>query len=675
MNFFNSIKSMILGSPVEPIDYLSVGEMQKALKLMNEGKFDEAYQIFCNEVEIRPENGYAHYNIGYLLVYNGKYGESFSANNEAIKHLQGDKVWQAAAFFNRARAFYYLKDYKKMLEDIDTSLKLNSDEADVYNFRAKYYYDQKDDNSAMKDLKRMMELDPGDPSIYTNMANCEIRLHNLDEAKRLCEYAIKLNDEYGGGYFTLGLVQVDLKEYESAVENMVKGIDYADDKVDKGNYLILGLPIECDEFVESKLYNICRYKSNDGVWARLLGHFYFHRNQYSKAVDYYEEAFKRDGYACDIFNKAKSLYFDQHPAKALKTIDRAIEMVPDDKDYIDLRIRIMFDLETFDECSTVCSNAIKRFPDNDTFYIRYAECLRYLGNLEKSLDMINKALRIEHNNPYAQYVLGKIYYSMGRIEDAAKAFKCSLADDAYDVFDELACMAYVYLNRLDKAFAELEKDHNEDWRYYITKAWCHAAAGHAKDALDALQQACDLGFSRFFELTNRWMPDSLRKIDGFDELIEKAKSKHKAMLDEEYIKDNIEITYRDEVPFTKELGEICVRGEVNGLPLRFVFDTGATVVSISKVEAAFMLKNGYLEERDLGGVRNYRLANGDFVEGTVVNLREVKLGKVVFHDVRASIQNNQDAPILMGLTMVGRMQSFVVNNEKKTISFKTTVEI
>jgi predicted aspartyl protease len=64
---------------------------------------------------------------------------------------------------------------------------------------------------------------------------------------------------------------------------------------------------------------------------------------------------------------------------------------------------------------------------------------------------------------------------------------------------------------------------------------------------------------------------------------------------------------------------------VNGLKLNFIFDTGASDVSISLTEASFMLKNGYLKESDIKGTEYYSFANGDIAEGTTILLREVDI--------------------------------------------------
>ena len=76
---------------------------------------------------------------------------------------------------------------------------------------------------------------------------------------------------------------------------------------------------------------------------------------------------------------------------------------------------------------------------------------------------------------------------------------------------------------------------------------------------------------------------------------------------------------------------------INGLPLHFVFDTGASDVSLSSVEAQFMFKNGYLKPSDVIGRRAYLTASGDVVEGTSVRLHSVTFGGLTLNNVRASI--------------------------------------
>ncbi|MFZ4105338.1 aspartyl protease family protein [Flavobacterium sp.] len=63
------------------------------------------------------------------------------------------------------------------------------------------------------------------------------------------------------------------------------------------------------------------------------------------------------------------------------------------------------------------------------------------------------------------------------------------------------------------------------------------------------------------------------------------------------------------ITMLKDGGVYSVPCKVNGLPLKFIFDTGASDVSISLTEASFMLKNGYLNKEDIGENVYYSIAN------------------------------------------------------------------
>ena len=101
--------------------------------------------------------------------------------------------------------------------------------------------------------------------------------------------------------------------------------------------------------------------------------------------------------------------------------------------------------------------------------------------------------------------------------------------------------------------------------------------------------------------------------------------------------------------------------EVNGLPLSFLFDTGASDVTLSAVEALFMYRHGYLLESDKTGTQQYMIANGDIVEGTTVNIRELKIGDIVLKNVDASISHSANAPLLLGQSAISRLGTIQVD--------------
>ncbi len=98
-----------------------------------------------------------------------------------------------------------------------------------------------------------------------------------------------------------------------------------------------------------------------------------------------------------------------------------------------------------------------------------------------------------------------------------------------------------------------------------------------------------------------------------------------------------------------------VPGKVNGLSMKFIFDTGASNVCLSLTEAIFMLKNGYIKESDIGEKGYSQIANGDVVENTKVILRNIEIGGITIKDVAAVISNSLDAPLLLGQSAIQKL--------------------
>ena len=130
-----------------------------------------------------------------------------------------------------------------------------------------------------------------------------------------------------------------------------------------------------------------------------------------------------------------------------------------------------------------------------------------------------------------------------------------------------------------------------------------------------------------------------------------------------------EVTY--EIPFTTSNGVNKVDCTINGLPLNFIFDTGASIVTISQVEANFMFKNGYLTAQDILGKRRYETADGTIGVGTEINIRHINFGGVELTDVRASVVGTQKASLLLGQSVLKRLGKIEIDNERRVLKITT----
>jgi len=127
---------------------------------------------------------------------------------------------------------------------------------------------------------------------------------------------------------------------------------------------------------------------------------------------------------------------------------------------------------------------------------------------------------------------------------------------------------------------------------------------------------------------------------------------------------------RTVVKMEKLNGVFQIPIEVNGVNMFFIFDTGAGMVSISNTEAMFLYKQGTLTEEDILGTANFIDANGDISEGTIINLKSVKVGNRTLTNINASVVHNMEAPLLLGQSVLERFGKISIDNNRGEITFE-----
>lgn len=110
--------------------------------------------------------------------------------------------------------------------------------------------------------------------------------------------------------------------------------------------------------------------------------------------------------------------------------------------------------------------------------------------------------------------------------------------------------------------------------------------------------------------------------------------------------------------------------EINGVPMHFIFDTGAGLISISETEIQLLTKQGKFSEDDIAGKGSFVDANGDITEGTIVILKTVKIGDRTLTNVEAAVVHNLQAPLLMGQSALEQFGKISIDYKKEEITFE-----
>ena len=107
---------------------------------------------------------------------------------------------------------------------------------------------------------------------------------------------------------------------------------------------------------------------------------------------------------------------------------------------------------------------------------------------------------------------------------------------------------------------------------------------------------------------------------------------------------------------------------VNGAKMKFIFDTGASKVSMSISMAEYLLDNDYISDEDLLGVGQTQTADGTIVDHLRINLKEIEIGGQKLQDIEAVVLASQNAPLLLGQSAIQKLGHIRLNGNQLIIA-------
>lgn len=115
-------------------------------------------------------------------------------------------------------------------------------------------------------------------------------------------------------------------------------------------------------------------------------------------------------------------------------------------------------------------------------------------------------------------------------------------------------------------------------------------------------------------------------------------------------------------------GVYKVSGTVNGAKMKFIFDTGASTISMSMSMAEYLYDNDYIKDSDFIGKGKSQTADGNIVDHLQINLRDVEIGGVHLNNVSAIVIQSQNAPLLFGQSAIKKLGKIELNGNRLIIS-------
>ena len=156
----------------------------------------------------------------------------------------------------------------------------------------------------------------------------------------------------------------------------------------------------------------------------------------------------------------------------------------------------------------------------------------------------------------------------------------------------------------------------------------------------------------------------MRKQDG-DWLI------FNAFLEKNTKKRDVYSSGNSSVDFFYDGGVILVPAIINNIvKVNFVLDSGASDVSISLDYASVLIKSGTLTKYDYIGQEKYQLADGSIINAHKVIIKEISIGDYSLYNIVASINENMDAPLLLGQSFLQKFGTVSIDYNNEQIHFQ-----
>lgn len=124
------------------------------------------------------------------------------------------------------------------------------------------------------------------------------------------------------------------------------------------------------------------------------------------------------------------------------------------------------------------------------------------------------------------------------------------------------------------------------------------------------------------------------------------------------------------IPYYENGGILEVDVKIFDVNRRFIFDTGASSISLSAELYNLLRNQGRIDNRHVIGHTKCRIADGSLVDALVLSLRSISVGGHTFNNVEATVIFAQNVPLLLGQSFLGQFGKVSVDYNSRVIELE-----
>lgn len=644
---------------------------QRALEALENNKMEEAINFCEKDLEENPKDARTLAILAaayHLLEQNGKALEILDETVKLWSGKAGENV--VNPYFLRATVLLEMEDTVKALEDLERALLATDIRKNIRAEQLEIYY-AKGDNEKVKEIgEKTIQESPNYTTVYYYLGLVALNERKWNEAFAFSDKIEKLGKEdLASAQFLRARASMESGDYEEAANDIIELLA-TEDWNNSGFALMTAMADSTNHFeaMKTRLEIQAEKEPNESYWLYCLGVIYEAKRMYAAAIDYYKKSAELDADVVTYERIAQCYSSVGDFRNALRYADEALLIDSTALNIMRIKTELLMAEGRTKESLKCADEWLALDSESSIVHETRGDLYQYAGKLDEAIKEYGKSLALVPDNSYVHIQRGKLLKQKGLESKANADFKKVLKVDSLPDAQSYAHFAYYYLNEYGKAkkcMARILKKDSTAGTYYDA-ACLYSLMNDSVISLKYFKTALEKGYRDFRHVALDSDLDNIRQLDTFKTLMNKymQKGNEKGFAEEN---DGERVFVTSEVPFTKEGGVCKVKCKINGLPLHFIFDTGASDVTLSMVEATFMMKNGYLSNKDVIGSQQYMDANGNVSVGTVINLKNVDFGELKLSNIRASVVRNQKAPLLLGQSVLGRLGKIEIDNSKRVL--------
>lgn len=675
MNRLLIILSLLLFS----FNVRSQNNLDKGFDFMEKEEYEKAIDAFSKEIEEKPGSpeGYYWRSVIYYYYQEDRNREALSDITKGIGFVpKKDKKTKAVYLRHRGDIYRYMKNSEGALKDYNDAIVLDPENKSGYLKRGEFYLNEKKQEAALSDFEKAKKIDNSDEEAEMGVGRVYSEMKQYEKSNAVFNEIIRLNADNEKAFYHRSLNYLSLKKFEEAIKDMFycvqkNGDYYSSFLMVAENNIPYSIAIVSEKIVEqpalqSLYYTRSYLYETSSQYPEAIG-------DYNKLIDLSEE----DDLITLFFRKARCFYFMGYYSRAINLFDAALQKDSSLAYLYGWRGLAKFLQSEYKEAEKDLTTAIKKEPGRAWYYSYRADMrFPYLNDKKGAQNDYNMAFSLDKNS-YSDVLKRGILYNRGfNLPDKANEdFNKIIAADSSSVDHPTKALALFFIGKKEEAKEMLNtfSKNNESEGELYEFARLAILLNETETAIALLEQAFDNGFCRFEKIEMDSDFDPLKKNEKFKSLLDEWTEKRNQSVSlindgSENINNNVSVRSATIPMKSKGSGTYEVPCKINNLPLNMIFDTGASDISISKTEVQFMLKNGYLNKSDFVGSQRYIDANGDISVGATIIFRSVEFGGVVLKNVKATVVNNNNAPLLFGQSALSKYGKIIIDNEKKQIT-------